>query len=782
MASSTGQALHPGLFPIILLLSRLRPASSDAEEGDAQASITATTGTGSGSTGSGEGAIDVQAAFAPLLLTCTRSRHLFVRRMAARALASLVAADRADKAAASLLGVVEPVAASKPAASTPSTASPAAGSDNASAGHGAVQAAGARVITPNEVHGALCQCRHLLLSACRVASTGQGLPPSAFTAIATRLTTVLSSCLAGNPAFAPQPTVAEAMALVASVHEQYRRDVARGLEGPSTVKSAAIHLFAAGDALADALLSGTLPVALAGNTIGSSLPVDTLPQSGGDWNLRACGKYSAERLLPVVFGPDSTAASAAATRLAALLAHSVTEVRIAAARACKIALKHACSAARRAAFLSSSSHSDSAAAAPCVLVCALLERLQEEEDVDAIQYCAHSLSLLIADSGTSKSALEAVGACTPAAAATLFAAFHACSDPRTRVHMLTVLGALMPHYACSGSASAGIVSSRIVAAFAEIIASAARDSRQYVLRLGAARALSLCTLLTRPMPDAPSSTATGTGSTTGSGAEATAAAATPYVSLWESALTLLVDGDDEVREAARTAIASAYDAVVASLPAADVEALQAKLRAAEGGLPSPLPTMLCSEAITAARDAGSASLVADTAFMPLGLLALTALGARGSHTAVAALLKSLVAAPLLGLGHEMRHFKVAAATPSSGSAISGSASSVNLSRSLMHRQLFTPDKANEYAEPLLLGVLALQLLHACGALAVVTSDDVLSARTAALTDHLATLHASRAAAGVCSDVLPRESVYGGPVALEGTAASIYVAKLLASLR
>jgi len=80
-------ALHPSLFPALLLLSRLRPSAAAAGAGAADEPL-------------------APAAFAPVVRACARARQATVRHLAARALAPLVPPDALPAALAAALADV----------------------------------------------------------------------------------------------------------------------------------------------------------------------------------------------------------------------------------------------------------------------------------------------------------------------------------------------------------------------------------------------------------------------------------------------------------------------------------------------------------------------------------------------------------------------------------------------------------------------------------------------------------------------------------------------------
>jgi len=152
-------ALHPSLFPALLLLSRLRPSAA-----------------------AGAGAADdalAPAAFAPVVRACARARQAAVRHLAARALAPLVPSDAL---AAALAAALADVPAAPP------------------------------VARHNRAHGALLQARVLL----EAAAAAEPRPPGAAAVAAGAAPALAARAWLLGPACACAPLGAEFAAACAA--------------------------------------------------------------------------------------------------------------------------------------------------------------------------------------------------------------------------------------------------------------------------------------------------------------------------------------------------------------------------------------------------------------------------------------------------------------------------------------------------------------------------------------------------------------------------------------
>ncbi len=167
------QQPHPGLYPVLIILSRLR-ASHVREEPAAAAVVDAA---GPGGDGGGDAGGDAAApaaaaattfmgalspvAFTPLVRQCATAAPLTVRRLAARALSPLVAAADVPPLLQQLLAAIP--------AEPPGTARLRAAADAAAAGGGAATTTSSPLPPPirfggsaNALHGALLQAAALL--------------------------------------------------------------------------------------------------------------------------------------------------------------------------------------------------------------------------------------------------------------------------------------------------------------------------------------------------------------------------------------------------------------------------------------------------------------------------------------------------------------------------------------------------------------------------------------------------------------------------------------------
>jgi hypothetical protein len=694
------------LFPALLLLARLKPLFADTTTSGAALSEAA------GDDGGAAIPAPVLASLLASVRACTRQRHAYVRRAAARAVPSLLAPGQAGGLVVSL----------------------------AAAAASALQGGSA---LNNESHGTLLQLRVSILcmeadGACRLAVEEVEGSGAAALAVAR---TALAPFSTPATFVAARPVGLVSAALLDTVR---------------TVEDVAARVRGGGSSSADGALSATHPLtlSLARDGLEAGRAADASAGSafalGGDLLAEACADALVTAAMRPLLSGLGPASSAALDDVRLVLVHPQEEARVAGARALKRALKHAdrhapatgttdtavvsaedqqaalgLAAVGAAALARALASSPSAAS----LLPILLGRIADEAHPRARKMLVRALDHLTA--ALPPAALRALATGEARTWTVLLRAFDVAREPAGRAAATTLLARLCgPLVAdaeaglCASSDPVDVAS--VVPAVAARLERSAADHASFRVRHAAVRGfrtagVARIALGTGRVPQPPAPT----GDRTASLLAHLSAATTP---VWSSLLAVLVDFDDEVREEARACVADAAAAAAAtaaapgsssssssgsgSAPAAgSVADLLGKLAAAVRPVLAPLlPPPLVLPA-----DGSLSSLVLDEGrafILAHGLLLAAAVrSGRDGRETHAVLVTSILADRALAVLERGPDAVRAAAEEAAAAGGPSSrhhplADTLPFDTRMLTRVMFPPDNANDYAEPLVNGGLA----------------------------------------------------------------------------
>jgi hypothetical protein len=737
-STATGRpVLHPSLYPLLLLLSRLRPELlPSASE---HMSI---------------------ASFLPLIETAVGQRHAFVRRMAGRAWAALLPLTRNIETCLRVTSTL-PLPTDK-AFAKDTTAS-------------------------NKVHGSLLLVRALLsvvkvelqstagsinlpewLSlpvfvrfgeqlSLRASMVQQKLWPGTVRAVMSDVLLLFSHCASMVEARAQSATSASATAC----SPEDMALLATYMQAMDPLKVALEVLARDTGALSLEVGEGLLRVS-AGRVIAEAavrLLLNNTDNSTGAKGLVATTSALSARekglsLLATALGPTAS-----------------EELRVGASQQFKRCIKHADQYVQKSlgalkgspqnALLFAFDLLQHTEEARCdgLSVCArmanvLADALVRETHPDTARYLAHSVALVLRIlSSCLMDGITRKGLLAPKLSASLLFAHDQSRDTDARAHLLLALSEVMKvAFACQPDALAaeGIDIAALASAWAERAISGATNLRVYRLRLAAINAIARSGVLFAPLetrPEVVSKIITATA-----------------LSVWTVVIASLQDFDDEVRDSARCAAVLAFENAAVRLPQAvqrvadAVLCVSPKLHAAVSrdapGFVPPSPVVNAASVIAGQKDAlhGGAPVMSDSAAVQLAFLCMTAIFQSDSSY-----LTWLVQG---GFGLASAKADIASAT---ALMQNGRPTLLCNPDELNRRTLFVEDPENNFFESSYQAQVAALHVLAMGELALLPSSG--EARAACI-DPLADFTASAAAArdGIPHNVgatLPLVSFFGG---------------------